>query len=75
MAETFSRTVAATVRAELARHEVSQSQLAALLGVSSTQAGKRLKGAIPYTVDELGLIATHLGIQVSVFVAESERVA
>lgn len=75
MAGTFSRMVAATVRAELARHEVSQGQLADLLGVSTTQAGKRLRGVIAYTVDELGTIAAHLGIPVSVFVADSERVA
>lgn len=75
MAGDFSLKVSAAVRAELARHEVNTAALADLLGVSRNQASRRVRGLVPYSVDELGLIARHLGIPVAVFVADPERVA
>lgn len=75
MAGDFSLKVSAAVRAELARAEVKTAELAELLGVSTNQAGRRRRGLIPYTVDELYVIARHLDLPVSLFLADAERVA
>ena len=65
MPDSFSATVGATVRAELARRRLTQRQLAEVLGVSQTQVGRRLTGEIALNVDELALVATFLGMPVA----------
>lgn len=54
--------VAAEVRAALARHRKSRSELAEVLGLSLTTVGRRLSGESPFTVAEVGRIAAWLGI-------------
>lgn len=54
--------VAAEVRAELARARLSQQQLATIIGKEQTYVSRRLKGEVPFTVDEVVIIAGYLGI-------------
>lgn len=74
MPETFSVTVGATVRAEMARRRRTQRQLAEVLGISQTQVSRRLLGEISFNVDELALVATFLGMTVADLVG-GERAA
>lgn len=52
----------ANVRAEMARKGVSQEELAARLGFSQSVVSKRLRGITPFDINELTLIAQHLGV-------------
>lgn len=55
--------VAREVRAELARQKRTAAQLAAVIGVTAHTAGRRLSGATPFNVVELGAIAEWLGVE------------
>jgi len=48
--------VAATVRAELARRDLNQWDLAGALGLNRTGASRRLRGEVPFDTDELAAI-------------------
>ncbi|MBM4517522.1 helix-turn-helix domain-containing protein [Rhodococcus hoagii] len=54
--------VAANVRAEMARHRVTQSTLAKKLHCSQQALSRRINGRYPFDVNELGVIADVLGI-------------
>ena len=49
--------VAANVRAELARSEVQQEKVADALCLSRSAINRRMKGEVPFTVDEVFIIA------------------
>jgi transcriptional regulator with XRE-family HTH domain len=53
-------TVAAEVRAEMARRKLTQTALAALLGEQQWWVSKRLNRVIPFTIEDLDKIATAL---------------
>lgn len=57
-------TVAATVRAELARRRVQQATVAEALSLSQTAVSRRLAGLIPFNVDELVQVARLLDMSV-----------
>jgi transcriptional regulator with XRE-family HTH domain len=59
--------VAAEVRAELARKQMSQHALAAALGVAQQTVSRRLTGEVPFDVAELGRVAEILGVPVGQF--------
>jgi len=63
--------VAASVRAELARAGVSGRQLAKDLGWSAGKTHRRLAGSEPFRIDELVQVAEHLGIPVATFLPEA----
>lgn len=65
------RTVASTVRAELARAGVSQSTAAAWIGVTQPAMSARLHARVPITVDELHAIAEGLGLPVETLLASN----
>lgn len=69
MPESFSATVGATVRAELARRKRNQRELAEALGISQTQVSRRLAGEIAFNVDELAIVAAFLGVPMSLLIA------
>lgn len=48
----------------MARYQLSQSSLAAELGVSQTQVSKRLRGHVTFDLDELDIVARFLGTTV-----------
>ena len=56
--------VAAEIRALLGRRGMSQSQLSQVIGISQPQLSKRLKGLIPFDLDELVLLADYFGVSV-----------
>lgn len=53
---------ASKVRAEMARRQVRGSALAELLGISAQQVSARLNGRVPFTVDQLVIVARALGV-------------
>jgi transcriptional regulator with XRE-family HTH domain len=57
--------VAGQVRAEMARHRVTQAQLAPLVGLHPMSLSRRLSGDVPFDVLELYTIAEHLGVRVA----------
>jgi transcriptional regulator with XRE-family HTH domain len=63
--EILARAVAAEVRAEMARQQVNQQQVAEVLGFSRQALSRRITGEIPFDVAELGQIAHFLGVPVS----------
>jgi transcriptional regulator with XRE-family HTH domain len=67
MSETITASVAAEVRAELARQRMSQQLLAAKLGVSQQWVSRRIAGTVAFDVNELARIAGLLGVPMSQF--------
>jgi transcriptional regulator with XRE-family HTH domain len=57
--------VAANVRAELARHRITQTEVAERLGVSRQNVAQRLNGTVDFRVGELISIASMLGISIA----------
>lgn len=68
--EERSRRVAGEVRAHLARRQLSGKQLATALGVSQFSVSRRLRGEVPFSVDELSVAADFLGVDLSDLLAE-----
>lgn len=64
MTKTPTALTGANVRAEMARQDVSQMQLASRIGMSQTGLSKRLRGAIPFDVNELAAVAAELGVPI-----------
>jgi transcriptional regulator with XRE-family HTH domain len=62
---TPSERVAATVRAELARHRKTQAGLARALGLARTSMHRRITGEQPFDVAELHVVADYIGIPVA----------
>ena len=58
------------IRAEMARRGIRQHQLAKHLGMSQSSLSKRLRGDIPLNVNDLNLIAVHLGVDPASLLAE-----
>lgn len=63
-------TVAAEVRAELARRKVNQTQIAMLLGISQAGVSRRLLGQTPMDVNEIAAIAEFLDIPIGTLFPE-----
>lgn len=70
-----SETVAANVRAEMGRARVTQVVLAQALGISQASMSGRLRGLIPWRVDEVAATAAALGVPFADLVREREAVA
>ena len=64
--------IAANVRAELARGNHSRAGIAHLLGVSRMGVHRRLSGETPFRADELVKVADHIGVPVSELVGEAQ---
>jgi transcriptional regulator with XRE-family HTH domain len=60
-----STTLAATVRAELARAGKTQTELAAHLGIGQPQVSMRIRGEIDWRVSELAAVANFLNIPIT----------
>lgn len=67
MGEALTKRVAAEVRAEMARQQMSQEKLAALTGLSQSRISRRLVGDRPFDITELAAVATALGVPVTQF--------
>lgn len=64
-------TVAAEVRAAMARRNCTQAELAAALNLSQPSVSVRLTGQQPWTVDELAAAARYLGTSLADLVADA----
>jgi transcriptional regulator with XRE-family HTH domain len=62
MQQTSTDSVAANVRAELARRRVRPDDLATALGISRSALHRRLTGEVPFDVNQLQTVAGHLGV-------------
>jgi transcriptional regulator with XRE-family HTH domain len=60
--------VARAVRAELERRQMTQTELATLMGRQQQWLNRRLVGEVAFGVDELAEVATALGVPVAWFV-------
>ncbi|MEV7265650.1 helix-turn-helix transcriptional regulator [Micromonospora aurantiaca] len=67
--------IAENVRVELARRRMSQRGLAEATGLSQSYIGRRLTGEMPFTTDDLELIATALSVPVTAFLPATARAA
>jgi transcriptional regulator with XRE-family HTH domain len=54
--------VATAIRIELARNDMSASELARRVGIRRAAFGRRMTGQVPFKVDELTRIASELGV-------------
>ena len=62
MHTTTSAAIGANVRAEMARRGMMQQELATAIGLSQPGLSKRIRGVVPFDVDELAAIAAVLNI-------------
>lgn len=58
----LTETVAAEVRAYMARARINQTELASALGLTQSSVSKRLRGVVAFNTDELQSIAALLGV-------------
>lgn len=71
----IARQVGANVRAELARHQKTQADLAQRLGISAQTAGWRVSGDKPFTAVEVAIVARWLNVDISaLFPADAAEV-
>jgi transcriptional regulator with XRE-family HTH domain len=66
--ESLGTQVAANVRAEMARQRKRQADLGEVLGLTQGAVSKRMSGTVALDVDELGKIATFLGVDVAILI-------
>ena len=71
MTQTLSRDVAAAVRAELARKQIPQIQLAEALALSPATVSRRMNGLAPFELDELPVVAGVLGVTILDLIKEA----
>lgn len=70
MSDVITASVAAEVRAEMARQNVPQRELGRVLGLSQGAAWRRLKGEVPFDVAELAKVAELLKSPMTQFLPE-----
>jgi transcriptional regulator with XRE-family HTH domain len=75
MAMTYNESVAAEVRAEMARQRRSQTDLAGALNWTQVFLSRRLTGTVAFTTDEIEAVAGELGIPLSQLVAPVRQAA
>jgi transcriptional regulator with XRE-family HTH domain len=66
--------VAAEVRAWLARRQISGRSAARELGMTEIYLNRRLRGAVPFNVIDLGALARLLRVPITVFFESPDRV-
>lgn len=62
MTSSTSQAVAGTIRAETARRQMSQRELAEKLGMSKSGLNRRVAGVQPWDLDELDKLANLFGM-------------
>lgn len=67
MTGSLAQLVAAEVRAEMARQQKQQNELASYLNVSQATISRRLAGKLPFRIHDLEVIAEYLEVDVSRF--------
>lgn len=74
MPKPLTDTVAAEVRAQLARHNIARTDAAAACGISRTLLWSRLRAETPFKVPELEALAALMKIPVSTFLPDADPV-
>lgn len=64
-----TQTIAATVRAELARRGLPQKSLVEPLGISTAAVSDKLRGNTPFTVEQLTRVAAFLELDITALLA------
>jgi transcriptional regulator with XRE-family HTH domain len=64
----YREAVAGEVRSLMGRHRVSQTRLAAALGMSQSALSRRLNGELPFDLDDVLKMADHFHVPLSAFV-------
>lgn len=72
MTSTASALAAANVRAEMARRSISQTQLAQAIGINQSGLSKRLRGLVPFDVDEMAAVAGFLDVPLAELLPQPE---
>lgn len=72
---TLADRVAAEVRAHLARRQLTGSALAATIGKSEMYVSRRLRGDVPFDLNDIEQAAQFLGVSVADLMPASERAA
>jgi transcriptional regulator with XRE-family HTH domain len=67
MTQSLTQRVAAEVRAEVARQNVTQFELARILEIAQPSVSRRLNGKHPFDTDELDKLAAAFGVPVDRF--------
>ncbi|WP_052069842.1 helix-turn-helix domain-containing protein [Rhodococcoides fascians] len=67
-----SKAIAEDLRAEMGRQQISRVALAKRTGITRTALGTKLNGDVPFTVDEVVVIAGALGISTQELLAKSD---
>jgi len=62
--QSLNAQVAAEIRAELARANITQADFAARCGMTASSFSRRMSGDIPWNTDELELVAKELGLPI-----------
>ena len=75
MSAVLAASVAAEIRAEMARQQVSQQHIADALGVSRQAVSRRITGEVPWDIAEMSKVAAALGVPVHSYMPAPERVA
>jgi transcriptional regulator with XRE-family HTH domain len=57
--------VAANLRAEIARRQLRQADLAAIWGISEMAVSRRVNGAVPLSADQTAAAAEWLGLSIA----------
>lgn len=60
---TLNEQIAAEIRAELGRANISQAEFAARCDMTPSSFSRRMSGEIPWNTDEIERVAKELGIQ------------
>lgn len=71
MTRTAVERIAANVRAEMARQQITQVQLAGRLELSQAAISRRLSSRVPFNVEELARIAGVLEVPLSALLHEA----
>lgn len=66
---TYNQQVAANIRAEMARQQKKTRDLEGLLSISTTAARARLNGTVPFSLNDIWMLACMLEIPPSRLVA------
>lgn len=61
----LSGQVAEAVRVEAARRQITAKRISDETGIARTSLGRRLRGVVPFTLDELDLVASVLGVPIA----------
>ena len=73
MALSYNESVTAEIRAELGRRKKSARLLATALGWSPQHLSRRMTGAVPWSTDEIELVAAVLGVPLAELVSPNSQ--